>query len=172
MLFYRNAEKAFFDEWITNQVDNILILSEDDTFSFREVSSISISEDGSVEVQIEGGTEPFDLYSNRADNSGRFKISAKEFEQIEIDHVRPMREILDENKENLPVLCDITKRIYREAPSINTGKELKDISSALLKNGTINKRDIPGLKAELEWIAPQIRLQLMIDSENSKKHNK
>jgi hypothetical protein len=169
-LFYRNSEKKFFDEWIEKQIDNITVITEDAEFSVSEVTSIKVLEDGSVKIEIKGQRKPFDLYSNKADNSKKFKVSVKKFSQVVLDHVKPMRELLDENKAHLPVLRDITKRIYKADSSITTGKELRKVASKLLREGKINKDDISGLKEELKWI--QIQLQLMDAVENAKKSDK
>jgi hypothetical protein len=169
-LFYRNSEKPFFDKWIKNQIDNTTVLTKDKDFKLSSVDSVSVLENGTVSLQIKG--ESFDLYSDTADNSGKFKVYVKNFKQIVLDHVIPKSEILGTNKANLPVLCDITRRIYNAGSFIKTGKELRKLGTALLKNGIINKNDIPGLKKELELIGSQIHLQLMESGENAKKSNK
>ncbi|MDR3046392.1 MAG: hypothetical protein LBU51_02105 [Bacteroidales bacterium] len=169
-LFYQNGEKTFFDKWISNQLDNTLVITKDTDFKLSDVDSISVLENGTVSAQIKGHS--FELYSNTADNSGKIKLCVKKFNQIALDHTTSKREILDTNKVNLSVLCDITKRFYHADTSITTGKELRKVGTALLKNRTINKNDIPGLKKELELIGSQIHLQLMESSENGKKSNK
>jgi hypothetical protein len=168
-LFYDNSEKVFFDKWIKTQIDNTIVLTKDAKYKLSQVDSVSIWEKG-ITVQIKG--QPLDLYSNKADvKSGTFKVCVDELKQVVLDHIKPMEEILDENKTNLPTLRCITKRIYDADSSITTGQELRNVGSALLKKGVINKHDIRELKKELEKIAPQIQLRLMDSREHTKMHH-
>ncbi|MDR1170453.1 MAG: hypothetical protein LBK97_06430, partial [Prevotellaceae bacterium] len=168
-LFYQNSEKDFFDKWIENQIANTRIITKDKEFKLSEASSISVLEDGTVLFNIKDRS--FELYSNTADSKGKFKLSVKTFSQVVLDHIISKREILDTNKEKLPRLCDITKRIYKEDRTVKTGKDLRRVGAILLKKNIINKNDIPELKKELELIGSQIHLQLMDSSENAKKSN-
>jgi hypothetical protein len=169
MLFYRNGEKVFFDEWISHQIDHVAVLTKDAEYTLSEVSAISVLKDGSISVQLKGQSQPVDLYSNKADKSGRFKLCVESFEQVVLDHVTPMREILIANRASLPTLCGITEHLYGEDKSITTGKALKKAGSTLLEKGDIHAGDVPGLKKELEVLDRQIRLQFMDHRENLRK---
>jgi hypothetical protein len=176
-LFYKNSDekKDFFDKWIKEQIDKTIVVTKDDTFNIPDVNSISVLIDGSVKVQIKGQSEPLDLYSDRADGGEPFKLCVKEFSQVVLDHIKPMREILNKEKKNLQTLCSITDRIYKKDSSITNGKQLKTVASGLLQKGEINKddileineNDIPELEKELKLIGDQIQLRLMHTTQNA-----
>jgi hypothetical protein len=169
-LFYKNSGKIFFDEWVNKQIAKIKVITSNKVYELSDISFISILEDGSVLVNTKSG-DAVELYTHTADNKKR-KMHVKLFRQIVLDHVKPIREILNSNIDKLLILCDITKRIYSTDNSIGNAKELKNVANNLLIKGIINKNDIQGLKKELEFLGTQIELQLMESCENAKKSDK
>jgi hypothetical protein len=173
-LFYYNSERDFFDHWIKKQINDINVFTEKYTLKLSEIESISILQDGSVQCKTKD--EIFDLYTKTASGDARFKVYIRTFSQLELDHIKPMREILEMKNEKgetlFPVLYDITTRFRKKSKSITNRKEIGSVGKSLLKEGIINKDDIPGLKKDLELIRQNIYLQLMGKGEHVKKGDK
>jgi hypothetical protein len=99
----------------------------------------------------------------------------KEFFQWMIDEVHLSKSTANfyckkENKDDLPILCEMTERIYKgKRSSIKTGKQLRRAASKLFKDENNEKIDIPGLMKDLELIGREIQLQLMHSRYNAVK---
>lgn len=163
-------DRAFIDEWAKKQIDNTIVITKDKEFKLSDVKTLSI-ENGVVKVHTKEGI--FELYSKTWDDAKIFELKdINSLSRIVLDHTESIRAILDKNYNELPVLCEMTKRIYSKNKNITNGKKYLQTVSGLLKEGKFDNVDIPELKKELDLLGCQIRLQLMERKENRKKSDK
>jgi ribose 5-phosphate isomerase len=93
-----------------------------------------------------------------------------------IDHIFPMKMILEEQEAALPALKRITQA-FRSSYGIKAnerikGKMIKDIGNQLLNTNVFNLNDVQQLKEEMNHIQSFIELQLMDGAENLLKKAK
>jgi hypothetical protein len=174
-LFYKNkASRIFFDEYIENQINNILLHTDGGTHKLFDINLLTIGirgdDRGLVKIVCKDNNSVI-LYTKIGTGDEQAPINATALRNIAIDHVFPMKLILAKQETNLPVLKQITQAfISSERWKKDNGKlkvkMIKYIGNDLLNKNLFNQSDIPALKRELEHIQSFIKLQLMDAKEN------
>jgi division protein CdvB (Snf7/Vps24/ESCRT-III family) len=116
------------------------------------------------------------LYTKLGTGVEQGPMSTTALRNIAIDHVFPMKIILEEQEANLPALkritqAFITSKLWQDHGKLKV-KMIKDIGNDLLNKDLFNQTDIPALKEELEHIQRFIELQLMDANANLLKKAK
>ncbi|MDH8701254.1 hypothetical protein M2138_000593 [Dysgonomonadaceae bacterium PH5-43] len=137
--------EKFFKEWINKQVDNVIVLSANDEFILEEIKSIYKTADGTWKFEVNTGGS-FDLFTRTADGSLRPMSKGLHIDSLVLDHVVSMREILEENRNEMTIITSFKDEHFNEV-----------------------KEDI---KKELRLLDSKIHLQIMEKSENAKKSDK
>lgn len=172
-LLYKHNETQFFDSWIENQINNIKFYTNNsEIILFENVKSLSIST--SKEVIFYTNEGKYILYTQNGYTKETEPLKTFALRNIAIDHVKPMKEILSDEKENLKALAKITKLLNETKLLTGSGKELlknvKKAGNLLIETNSIDNNDIISLKKDLEYLSRQIDLKLMCSKENLKKN--
>ncbi len=169
-LFYRNAQRVYFDKWNNEQIDKIRFHTIDKILTINDIKSLKIDTDGSVILDCIDG-QSRSLFTKLADNKTITQMYVSKFSQVVIDHIVPMKEILLKNEEKLFGLAEITKSFKKHSP-ISTRKDIVRIGNKLLTEKIIDFNIISLLKSDLEVIGTDKELQLMEGKQNSFKRAK
>ena len=94
------------------------------------------------------------------------KIEQNDFKKIVIDHIEPMKNILNESKNDLPFLTKITQHHKTQVGKSATPKQYKASTTSLFNSFETTNSDILLLKNELNFLSGKIKLQLMDAGEN------
>ncbi|MDR1368558.1 MAG: hypothetical protein LBJ72_00325 [Dysgonamonadaceae bacterium] len=162
-LFYYHDRRAFFNNWIDRQIDNIAVYTgQSDKLLFKDVNTLDINDDGSVLINGK-----FRLHTPVAGKDAKEEISTNTLQNIVIDHVVPFGKVLFEWKEQLPAL----QVIHNVLENINNGRisnneDLKNAGNYLVSNVEFNSRELDNLEEDLNMILSEIQLQLMDRYEN------
>lgn len=173
-LFYKNeAARNFFDEYIENQIDNILLHTDGGTHKLSDIKSLAFEIAGVYEGRVKviyNDNSSSVLCTKLGTGDEQEPITTTALRNIAIDHVFPMKIILEEQEADLPTLKRITQAFISSKHWKDNGKlkvkMIKNIGSDLLDKDLFNQTDIPTLKRELEHIQRFIKLQLMDAREN------
>jgi len=168
-LFYKNeVSRIFLDEYIENQIDDILLHTDGRVYKLSDINSITFQIGGENEGRVKfvcNDNSTSVLYTKLGAGDEQEPINTTALRKIAIDHVFPMKIILAEQEAALPVLKRITQAFISSKQWKNKGKlkvkMIKDIGNDLLNKDVFNQTDIPALKEELEHIQRFIGLQLM-----------
>ncbi len=180
-IFYRDkANKLFFDEFILNQIENIKIFSSNNKVThtlLKNIDSLSIDTNNQVQTTIcsDGICLQGMVYTElgKEDTYGLF-ISSN-LREIAIDHIVPMKNLLNEYKNQLPGLLNLTN-ILKKRGLIKSGKDsikhLAVIGNQILDEELLADNDIKLLEKDLKFLKSKIQLQLMSSKENLIKKNR
>jgi hypothetical protein len=168
-LFYKNeSSRKFLNRYIENQIDNILLHTDGGTCKLSDIKSLTFKiagvDEGHVKIVCNDNSSSV-LYTKLGTGDEQEPISTTALRNIAIDHVFPMKIILEEQEADLPTLKRITQAFISSKHWKDNGKlkvkMIKDIGNDLLDKDLFNQMDIPALKRELEHIQRFIELQLM-----------
>jgi hypothetical protein len=175
-LFYQEKQnQKYFDSWVNNQIDNIKLYNEKSKIvSFKEIKNLRIST--AKEVFFDSDNKTHVLYTENGYTFEMEQLKTYALRNVVIDHVKPMKDILSQNKEKLKALSKITEQLNGTKLLKGSGKELlKNVKKAgnfLIEKKMISSEDIDELKKDLEFLSTQIDLKLMCSKENLKKNKK
>jgi hypothetical protein len=154
-LFYKHDRKAFFDNWIYKQIDNIIVYTgNSDQILFKDVKTLDIKEDGSVIINGK-----LKLYTPIMGTNTKEEVNTNTLQNIVIDHVVPFSNVLFELKDELPAL----RTIHNILEDINDGRisNKEDLSNAgnyLVSNVEFSAKELDDLEADLNKIKIQLQL--------------
>jgi len=179
-LFYKNeSSRKFLDKYIENQIDNILLHTDGGIYKLSDIKALTFEIAGEDEGRIKivcNDNSTCVLYTKLGTGVEQGPMSTTALRNIAIDHVFPMKIILEEQEANLPALKRITQAFITSKLWQNHGKlkvkMIKDIGNDLLNKDLFNQTDIPALKEELNHIQRFIELQLMDANANLLKKAK
>ena len=138
-LFYRNEHRETFDKWKDDQLDKIILHTNDGTLTLNDIKSLKIESDGSILLKCcDGQTKS--LYTKLADNKTISQMYVSKFSQVVIDHVVPMKDILVKNTEKFVGLVELTKS-FNIHGNINSRKDIVRIGNELLDNKYIKSQN-------------------------------
>lgn len=176
-LFYQNQiSRAFFDDYIENQINNIQLRTNNGTITLADINALIIEansyQEASVSVILDDNSHSI-LQTKMGNGNAQTPVNALALRFIAIDHIFPMKMILEEQEAALPVLKRITQE-FRSFQGIKankriTNKMIKDTGSQLLKKNVFSLNDLQQLKDEMNHINGFVKLQLMDSAENLKK---
>lgn len=174
-LFAQSAESMFFKKMIDEQIDNIIIhLPNASTIPFKNIVKINIQIEGEEQglyiVDKKGSKQP--IYTPDAEEKKTYRFDKPHLDLIAIDHVIPMKEIMIKHKESLPGFRKLTKAFQKAAGSHAKPSDYKASITKVLESYDCSAEEMNQLKAELELIHREIKLQLMDKKENGKKSAK
>ncbi|GEM_PF-1064982 len=180
-IFYKDKEnKVIFDEFILNQIENIKIFNSKNKGSYsilKSIDSLSIDTNNQVQCGIVAGDICLQglIYTELGDEGTYELFTAKKLREIAIDHIVPMKDLLNEYKNQLTGLLNLTN-ILKERGLIKSGKDsikqLAVIGNQLFDEEILTDNDINLLKIDLKFLGSKIHLQLMSSKENLKKKNR
>lgn len=170
-LFYKNHERDFFNNWIKQIINMIQIhVGKNNIIRLKDVDELMINKNGTVSIKCNDGLSK-ELYTKLADSDEVVKLFTKGFNKIVLDHIIPMKEILNHNIDQLLGLRKITKLmiLLNGNQKLTNRKEITKMGNKLLDEGLLSISDIEQLKEELNIIASKTKLQLMDARENARK---
>jgi hypothetical protein len=168
-LFYNNDRKAFFDNWVNKQIDNVAVYTgTTDKILFKDVNSLDITVDGSVLINGK-----YKLHTTVAGKETKDEVSTKTLQNIVLDHVVPFEKVLLELKSQLPAM----QVVHNVLGNINDGRisnkeDLNNAGNYLVSNVEFSDKELDVLEKDLNLVLSKIQLQLMDSGENAKKSNK
>lgn len=168
----QRADKAFFQQWINQTLEQIQLHTDKGSFRLKEVKELSIQTDGQVQVVLKSGIT-YTLYTAQADGQGFHPIRTTLLRHIVIDHITPMQVLLARLADQLPALRAVTRMMQQVY-----GGKVNPLDIIAVKNAVLKRKQteltslIPALKDELRLIQPHTELQLMDRKENSQKRNR
>lgn len=169
-LMYVNNEAEYFEKWLENQLNDILIYCENGTHRFNEISELSVHiSKEKKEIYITVNNEQKLIYSPSSISNKLIPFASPNLKGVAIDHITSMKSILIDNLTLLPQLLLITSLLKSIAGDKATAKEYKAAGSILLKSEASKEINIEFLKTELELIKTLTKFQLMDKIENIKK---
>jgi hypothetical protein len=180
-IFYKDkSKKAIFDKFILNQIENIKIFNSNNKSSYSVLKNIdSLSIDSNNQVYCTICSNDFCLqglvYTElEIENNFDFFL-ANSLREIAIDHIVPMKTLLDLYKNQLPGLVYLTN-FLKERGLIKSGKDsikqLAIIGNQLIDEEILTDNDFKLLENDLTFLGNKIQLQLMSSKENLKKKNR
>ena len=169
-LFHTRNEVDYFNKWLEDQINDILIYCENETCRFKDISGLTIKVSKELkEVFITVNKEQKLIFSPTSNGAILTPFASPNLKSIAIDHVNSMKTILKDNVHHLPQLSLITKQLKQIVGEKSTANNYKNASSELLSSSYANEVEISLLKIELELIKSLTKLQLMDKIENIKK---
>jgi hypothetical protein len=169
-LLYRNGQKIYFDKWVSDQINGIDILCANEINKFKDISELKLEvSKESSEVSITVNNQKKTVYTSNAYGTEQHPLLSIGLRRIAIDHINPMKKILQDNIKNLPQLVFLTGQLKEIARNNATPKEYKAAGTILLNQISAKNIDINLLKVELDLIKSYTKLQLMDKFENLKK---
>jgi hypothetical protein len=166
-LFYYYERAEFFDNWIDEQIDNIIIYTgNSDKKLFKDIKTLDIKEDGSV--VINGNLK---LHTSVAGTDAKEEINTNTLENIEIDHVVPLSDVLFELRDELPALRIIHNALEDiiDGKRIPNRKNLSNPGNYLVNNIEFSSEVLDGLENDLNKLSGKVQLQLMAKYEHRRK---
>jgi hypothetical protein len=159
-LFYHKGRQEFFDYWINNQIDNIIVhigINEADTILFMNVHSFEIK-DHSVLIN-----DKFKLYTPVPETNIKEELAADTLQKIAIDHIIPFKTILCKLQQQLPALRAIDKvlRTFNNDKGISKRSDLIGAEDYLVSKLKFDTQQMNNLEKDLNLLASKIQLQLM-----------
>ncbi|EOR96763.1 hypothetical protein ADIARSV_0026 [Arcticibacter svalbardensis MN12-7] len=179
-LFYKDQiSRKFFDDYIENQINNIQLHTNKGTIILNDIKELTIETDSSQKVSVTlilNDNSRSILYTKMGMGNEQLPMNTLALRFIAIDHIFPMKLILEEQEANLPLLKRITQtfRLFKgiKANERIKSKKIKAIGNQLLDTNVFNLNDVPQLKEEMNHINSFIELQLMDGAENLVKKAK
>jgi hypothetical protein len=179
-LFYKDkVSRKFFDDYIEKQIDNIQLHTSGGTIKLADIQSLRIAAKSYDEVSITlilNDNSQSVLYTKQGTGNTQIPMNTFALRSIAIDHIFPMKMILEEQEEALPALKRLTQAFKSfhglKANERIKSKMIKDIGNQLLNTTIFNLNDIEQLKREMIHINGFIELQLMDGAENLLKKAK
>ncbi|MDR1372725.1 MAG: hypothetical protein LBJ17_06340 [Dysgonamonadaceae bacterium] len=162
-LFYHNERRQFFNNYIGEQRDNIVVyIGKSDKLLFKDVDTLDINNDGSVLINGK-----FKLHTNVTGNGAKEELSTNTIENIVIDHAPSLERVMFALKEQLPTL----QIIHNTLTNINNGRisnkeDLKNAGNHLVRNVEFSPKELDNLEKDLNLILSKTQLQLMDRYEN------
>ncbi|NDV66411.1 hypothetical protein [Bacteroides sp. 224] len=162
-LFYKKERKAFFDNWINHQMDNITVYGGPSLkLLFKDVETLDIDKDGVV--LINGKHR---LHTVVSAENAVVEACVTNIKSLVIDHVESFQYILYALKDQLPTL----RTIHNVLENINDGAisnrgELTYPGNYLVDNVDFTDAELDSLEKEMNLILSKINLQLMDKSEH------
>jgi hypothetical protein len=179
-LFYQDASsRKFFDNYIHNQIDNIQLHTNAGTIKLADIKSltIGIGEDDELKVSVTNTDDSVNMLHTRVGIGNELApMSTGALKMMAIDHIFPMKLILEEQAEALPALKRITDA-FKAAHNLKPHERIKNgmiksTGKALLAASVFSPADVSQLKQEMNHIQKFIELQLMDGRENLLKKAK
>ena len=169
-LMFQNNDGEYFNKWLENQLDDMIIFCLNETHKFSDISELTIHvSKESKEVYITVNKEQKLIYFPSSNENKLIPFESKSLKNIAIDHVISMKSILNDNVMFLPQLKLITFHLKAIAGNKATAKEYKSAGSVLFNSEASKEINIEFLKTELELIKTLTKFQLMDKIENIKK---
>ncbi len=170
-LLYIKGERKFFDKWILDHLNEIVVHTENEATILKNISEFKISIIGNCsEVHALIGDTLTSVWFPFSGGKNRFLMNGYGLSGIAIDHLYPMKKILIDTQNELPQLLKITQFLKEiSGKKSSTAKEYKALGSRLLVSPKSNEVDIEGLKAELNILKSKTKLQLMDKGANLSK---
>lgn len=165
-LFYLNpTDKAFFDQWVKNQIDSIQFHTMDGVFKFTDVDSLELKK-GEVFISI--GTKSHKLFTPVAGGETLMPFTTGSLQDIVIDHIEPFEKQLFEIKEQLPILQAIHQLLinFNDGNDLRNGDDLKPCGNLLVETTEFSNESMTDLRKELNLISSFVKLQMMDRKEN------
>ena len=179
-LFYKDRiSRKFFDDYIENQINNIQLHTNRGTVPLADIKALTIEANSYREVKVSvilDDNSHSILYTKIGTGNDQAPMNAIALRFMAIDHIFPMKMILEEQEAALPVLKRITQA-FRSSHGIKANerinsKMIKDIGNQILSANVFNLNDVQQLKEEMNHIHSFIKLQLMDGAENLLKKAK
>ncbi len=170
-LLHIKGEKKFFDKWILDHLNEIVLHTESEPTILKNISELRIRVNGNgSEVDALIGDKLTSVWFPFSEGKNRFLMNGYGLSGIAIDHLYPMKKILIDTQNELPQLLKITQFLKEiSGKKSSTAKEYKALGSRLLVSPKSNEVDIEGLKAELNILKSKTKLQLMDKGANLSK---
>lgn len=169
-LLYQKNEKAYFDKWLEEQLNDISIFCETETHKFKDISELTINDsEEHKEVYITVNKKQKRIYSPNSNGTVMTPFTSASLKSIAIDHVNSMKNILVDNIQHLPQLQLITAQLKNIAGNKATAKNYKAAGSILFSTSVNHDIDLLLLKSELDLIKSHTKFQLMDKVENIRK---
>lgn len=169
-IFYKQrVSRKYLDDWMIHHIANIQVHTNCGTICLRDIDEITISgiktPQGNVRLLCKDGKEKM-LYTRVGDQETEKPQEAGSLRHIAIDHIRPMKMILNDNIQQLPTLKHITSLMVEVNGGKVSPKDIIRVSNVIFYSGKITPEHIPALTQELEFIKGCTALQLMDAKEN------
>lgn len=169
-IFYKQSfSRKYLDDWMIYHIANIQVHTNCGSLRLRDISEMTISgiktPHGNVRLLCKDGKERI-LYTRVGDRESERPLVVSSLCHIVIDHIRPMKIILNDNRHLLPTLQYITSLMVDVNGGKVNSKDIIRVCRVIFHSGKITPEYIPALMQELECIKGCTALQLMDTKEN------
>lgn len=173
-VFYKKSKqtKLFFNNWIKEVEDNIILLTHDNQYRLKDITSLTIVFEGDLPTNyIEVNGKKQLLYTHTADNR-KVQMRKSKLRDIVLDHIEPISKILCELNSELNGLKILTNKIATHIDSQSLRNSARAAGNLYLDQFLDNNTLIELLRDDLERLKPRTILELMCANENSRKSDK
>ncbi len=163
--------RVFFNDWLDQMINNIKVITEHKTYYLEDIDGIDIlnSPDSCINYVIVKD-EKIDLMTPTKGGSTS-EMSTDKLQDIELHHIKPLREILKENEHTLKGLKILTDYVSSYTGSSDlrqsAGERAAEVMGSLLDNEEL----IELLKLDLNTIGEQTEIVLMDRNETAEKED-
>jgi hypothetical protein len=171
-IIYKNETfKNDFDDIINNQINNIklIINHKGDYIKLKDIDYLFINDKNEVYSHYNHTTIKLFTETGIANTYEPFNTFF--FNKIAIDHVVPMKKLLDDYSDRLNGLNKLTailkqNKIFKYN---NSRKRLAKITNSIIENDLLEDFDLKLIIDDLKFLDSKTELQLMCSTENLKK---
>lgn len=165
-VFRANEKYEVFKKWVTKLINSIIIHTENGEVGFSQIKKMSII---NKRVYINYGGKEYLTYTKLDDDRTLELFDVDSLKQISIDHIKPLYEVMNENKNNLQIIVKITEKLKIYMSEKVSYKKLTEVSRLKELDSFVKSIDTNELLKELELISSETNLQLMDRSYNTSK---
>lgn len=170
-IFYKSStsNRDFFNDWINKQISSIQFITNEKIIYFSDIKELKIK-NAKVFITSNENIECL-LHTKIAGKDLTKEIQTDSLKKISIDHIVPFEKVLNNLKDELPVLSSLNQKLIElnNGFEISNRKELKVPGNLFIDTINLSDKNFSDLKKELNLISSNLTLQIMDCTENLKK---